>query len=197
MSPEEFQNEFGSEFAPQTSAYGNPVYPVKPGLTRRGKIALTVGATVIASAGMLTWQNYTTQAQENSLKSQELALQQQALRIQELKEINKATAAQKKEQATEDAERKKFIDACVQADKGLIGKQMGVKYSSVVADCTSQFQGAQAGVDGSDMAAAGASSDTGGGSAGGINSTGLLAIAAGGGLLVLVAARRTKKTHTQ
>lgn len=197
MSPEEFQNEFGSEFDGQTSPYGNTVHPVKPGLTKRGKVALTVGATVIASCGMLVWQDYTTQAQENSLKSQELALQQQALRIQELKEINKATAAQKKEQAAEDAERKKFVDACVQADKGLIGKQMGVKYSSVVADCQSQFQGDQASVDGSDMAAAGASADTAGGGSGGINSTGLLAITAGGGLLVLVTARRTKKSHAQ
>ncbi|KPI31452.1 hypothetical protein OV320_2668 [Actinobacteria bacterium OV320] len=197
MSPEEFHNEFAPEFAPETSAYGNTVYPVKPGLTRRGKVALAVGVTVIASGGMLTWQHYSAQAQENGIKAQELALKQQELRIQELKEINKATAAQSKEQDAEDADRKKFVDACVQADKSLIGKQMGVKYSSVVADCQAQYQGGQTSVAGADMAAVGAAAGTVGGGGASINSTGLLAIAAGGGVLVLVAARRTKKVNAK
>ncbi|MFF1444131.1 hypothetical protein [Streptomyces sp. NPDC058295] len=197
MSPEEFHNEFAPEFATETSAYGNTVYPVKPGLTRRGKVALAVGVTVIASGGMLTWQHYAAQAQENGLKSQELALKQQELRIQELKEINKATAAQSKEQEAEEADRKKFVDACVQADKSLIGKQMGVKYSSVVSDCQAQYQGGGSSAAGTDMASVGSAEGAGGGGGSSINSTGLLAITAGGGMLIAVAARRTKKVNAK
>lgn len=191
MSPEEFANEFGPEMAPQSTAYGRPVQAVKPGLTKRGKAALAVGATVIAGSSMLTWQHYSAQAEENGLKAQELALRQQELRIQELKEINKTAAVQKKQKATEDAARQKFVDACVDTDKGLVGKQMGVRYSSVLADCQAQYQSEGDSVEGSDMATAGSSSDSGGG----INSTGLLAMVAGGGVLVVLAANRSKKSH--
>lgn len=199
MSPEEFAHEFGPEFAeqpnPHVGPYGQPVQPVKPGLTKRGKTALAIGAAVLAGGGILAWQDYSAEASANEVKAQELALRQQELRIQELKEINKATAAQKKNQATEDAARQKFVDACIKTDKGLVGKQMGVTYSSVVADCQAQFQGGQdAGTDGSDMAVAGSVNDTGSGG-GGINTAGFLAIAAGGGLLVVLVANRTKKTH--
>jgi hypothetical protein len=194
VTPEQFDQEFGPEFTPQTSAYGHPVQPVKPGLTKRGKVALIVGATVIAGGSMLTWQHYSAQSEENDLKAQELSLKQQELRIQELKEMNKATTAKKKEKATQDAERQKFVDACVDADKSLVGKQMGVTYSSVVADCNANYQSDESSAAGSDMAAAGSASNTGSGG-GGINSTGLLAIVAGGGVLVVFTAIRTKKSH--
>ncbi|WP_086564146.1 hypothetical protein [Streptomyces africanus] len=195
MTPEQFAHEFGPEFAPQTSPYGNTVQPVKPGLTKRGKTALAIGAAVIAGGGILAWQDYSAEASANKVKAQELALRQQELRIQELREINKATAVQKKQKATEDAARQKFVDACIQADKGLVGKQIGVTYSSVVADCQDQFQGGQdTGTDGSDMAVAGSVNDTSSGG-GGINTAGFLAIAAGGGLLVVLVANRTKKAH--
>lgn len=196
MTPEQFAQEFGPEFTEQTTAYGSAMQPVKPGLTKRGKVALAIGATVLAGGSMMAWQHYSAQAEENGLKAQELALKQQELRIQELKEINKATTAQKKEKATEDAARQKFVDSCVDADKGLVGKQMGVTYRSVVADCQAQYQGNEGGVDGTDMAAAGSVSDTSGG-ADGINSGTLLGIAAGAGLLVAVAANRGRRPHAQ
>lgn len=197
MTPEQFDQEFGPEFAPQTSPYGYTAPPVKPGLTKRGKTALAIGAAVLAGGGILAWQDYSAEASANEVKAQELALRQQELRIQELKEINKATAAQKKNQASEDAARQKFVDACIQADKGLVGKQMGVTYSSVVADCQDQFQGGQdQSVTGADMAVAG-SADEAGSSEGGINSAGLVGIAVGGGLLVALGANRMKKSHAQ
>jgi hypothetical protein len=197
VTPEQFAQEFGPEFAPQTSPYGYTAPAVKPGLTKRGKTALAIGAAVLAGGGILVWQDYSAEASANEVKAQELALKQQELRIQELKEINKATAAQKKNQASEDAARKKFVDACIQADKGLVGKQMGVTYSSVVADCQDQLQGDQdQSVTGTDMAVAG-SADEAGSNGGGINSAGLVGIAVGGGLLVALGANRMKKTHTQ
>jgi hypothetical protein len=197
MTPEQFDQEFGPEFAPQTSPYGYTAQPVKTGLTKRGKVALAIGTAVLAGSGILAWQDYSAEVAANEVKAQELALRQQELRIQELKEINKVAAAQKKDQATEEAARQKFVDACINADKSLVGKQMGVTYSSVVADCQSQFQSSQdQGVTGVDMAVAG-SADEAGSSGGGINSAGLVGIVVGGGLLVALGANRMKKSHAQ
>jgi hypothetical protein len=173
--------------------YGTPVQPVKPGLTKRGKVAIAVASVAVAGTGFIWYQGESAQAAKDAKEAAALQIQMQKLELEKLKEINKATVEQKNEQATEDAARQKFVDACVEADKGLVGKQMGVTYSSVVDDCQGQYEG---GTDGSDMAAAGSASDTastdGGG---GVNSAGLLALAAGGGLLVVVAANRGKKAN--
>lgn len=200
MTPEQFDQEFGPEFteqAPrQTTAYGSPVQPVKPGLTRRGKTAMAVVAVAVAGTGFFWHESHSAQVAKDAKETAALQIQLQQLELEKMKEINKATAAQSKEQATEDAARQKFVDACVNTDKGLVGKQMGVTYSSVVADCQAQYEGGQDSVDGADMAAAGSSTDTDSGGGGGINSTGLLAIVAGGGVIVVLGANRIKKSHT-
>jgi hypothetical protein len=198
VTPEQFDQEFGREFdeqpTRQTTAYGYPVQPVKPGLTRRGKTAIAVVTVAIAGTGFFWYESHSAQVAKDAKETAALQIQLQQLELEKMKEINKQTAAQSKEQAAEDAARQKFVDACVNTDKGLVGKQMGVTYSSVVADCQDQYQGGQDSVDGADMAAAGSSTDTGSGD-GGINSTGLLAIVAGGGVLVVLGASRFKKSH--
>ena len=195
MSPEEFDERFGPEFAPHTNAYGTPVHPVKPGLTRRGKTAIAVATVAIAGTGFFWYQSNSVQAAQDAKETAALQIQLQQLELEKMKELNKANAAQSKEKATEDAAKQKFVDACIDADKGLVGKQMGVTYSSVVADCQDQFQaGSSDGVDGSDMAAAGSATDTGDGGIG-INSTGLMVLAGGAALVIVFTAARTRKSH--
>ena len=166
--------------------------PVKPGLTKRGKVALAIGATVIAGGSMLAWQDYSADADATQIKAQELALQQQKLEVEKLKELNKAATRNAKAQATEDAATQKLIDACVDTDKGLVGKQMGVTYSSVVADCRSQYSTSS--TTGSDIQTAASASEASDGG-GGISPATLLGIGVGGALVVAIAANRGKKTN--
>lgn len=199
---EEFNRIMSKEFTVETppeytdpGPYGTPAQPVKPGLTKRGKIAIAVASVAVAGTGFIWYQGQSAQAAKDTKEAAALEIQMQKVELEKLKEVNKATVAQKKEKATEDAARQKFVNACVKADKGLVGKKMGVTYSSVVGDCQAQYEG---GVDGSDMAEAGSVSDaagTDGGGGAGINSSGLLALAAGGGLLVVLAANRGKKAN--
>lgn len=198
MSPEEFANEFGPEFTPDQpdhmpapGPYGHPVQPVKTGLTKRGKTALIIGATVIAGGGFIAWQDHSEQAAANEVRAQELALQQQQIQLEMQKELNKANAAQKEVRETQDAARQKQIDACVKADKGRVGKQLGVTYSSVLNDCQAQF--GTAGNSDAGMQEAVSSSSADGGS--GISPSVLLAIAVGGSLVIGVAANRGRKTN--
>jgi hypothetical protein len=172
-------------YGPSTTA------AVKPGLTKRGKAALAIGVTVLAGGGMLTWQHYSAEAEANQIRVQELSLQQQQLELEKLKEINKAATQNAENQATEDAATQKLIKACVDTDKSLVGKQMGVTYSSVLEDCRRQYTTNTAG---SDMqeAASTTSTDT---TSGGISSSALIGIGAGAALLVAIAANRGKKTN--
>ncbi|WP_046248837.1 hypothetical protein [Streptomyces sp. MBT28] len=195
MSPEEFAKEFGPEFTnqqpapiPPTGPYGHPAQPVKTGLTKRGKTALAIGATVIAGGGFLTWQNHTEQAAENEVRAQELAIQQQQIELETLKELNKASAVQEKTQETLDAERQKQIDACIKTDKARVGKQLGVTYSSVLNDCQAKFGSTSSGIQ-----EAASTSSTGDDSS--ISPGLLLAIAVGGSLVVGVAANRGRKAN--
>jgi hypothetical protein len=183
-------SEFDSIINTETwGPYGPPAaQPVKPGLTKRGKAALAIGATVLAGGGMLTWQHYSAEAEAHQIKVQELALQQQELELEKLKEINKAATRNAETQATEDAATQKLIDTCVDTDKSLVGKQMGVTYSSVLEDCRNQYAVNAAG---SDMQEAASSTSTDSGS-GGISEGVLI----GGGVLALglaVAARRSTR----
>jgi hypothetical protein len=172
-----------------TSPYGSPQNTPRTGLTKRGKAALGVGAAVIASISLIGYQHYSANAAEADMKGQELALKQQELRIEELKELNKANAATQKVQETHDAALQKQIKACVEADKGLIGKQLGVTYSSVKEDCQDQYGNSSAGAD---MQEAASATDTGGG---GISPSLLLGIGAGGALLIGVAANRGRRNN--
>lgn len=175
----------------EKTPYGGHVYSAKPGLTKRGKVALAIGATVIAGGGMLTWQHYNTEAQASEIRAQELQYKSNLLALEMQKEINKAEAVDREAQETFSASQQKQIDACVAADKGLIGKQLGVTYQSVTKDCRAEYG---AGGEGSgDMQEAASATDA--DSTSGISPGALLGIGVGGALLIAVVANRGKKNH--
>jgi len=189
---DEFNDIINTEdWGPYGNSTAQPVHAVKPGLTKRGKVALAIGVTVLAGGSMLAWQDYSAEAEATQIKAQELALQQQKLELEKLKELNKAATRNAKTKATEDAATQKLIKACVDTDKSLVGKQMGVTYSSVLEDCRSQYATSTVGSD-IETAASTSEADTGGG---GISPAMLLGIGVGGALLVGIAANRGKKAN--
>lgn len=123
--------------------YGPPPahqqHPVKTGLTPRGKAALAIAATICAGGGLLGWQHYAAAQAANQVKAQELQIEQQKLAIEQQKALDKATQTAQKTQSVADANRQKKIDSCVDANKGLVGKQLGATLSSVIQDCQSQY----------------------------------------------------------
>ncbi|MDX2947970.1 hypothetical protein [Streptomyces caniscabiei] len=188
---QQFENIINTQ---EWGPYGaSTTQPVKPGLTKRGKVAVAIGVTVLAGGGMFAWQDYSADANANQIKAQELALQREKLELERMKEMNKAATRNAKAQATEDSATQKLIEACVDTDKSLVGKQMGVTYSSIVADCRSEYADT---VSGSDMQPAGSTQAASDGGDGGIN-TGLLI---GGGVLagalVLGARKATRSNQT-
>jgi hypothetical protein len=168
----------------QASPYGpNPnttipagSIPTRPGLTRRGRTALTLGAVVLAGGGFLTWQHYDAEAAAHQAQAQELALQRDQIALEMQKELNKASQQNQKTQTSQDTNRQKQIDACVNDNKGLVGKQLGATLSSVISDCQDQYPATGSNTDAMQEAASSTSS-------GGSNNagTGLLI---GGGVLV-------------
>jgi hypothetical protein len=171
--------------------YGSPTTEqVKPGLTRRGKAAIAVVGTVMAAGGLLSWSHYSTQSAETEVESKKIALQQQELELEKLKVMSEVNAKNTKAQATADAARQKQVDACVNANKGLVGKQLGATYSSVLSDCQTQYTVTSTA--GMQEAASATDTTSGGGS---ISPSMLLALGVGGSVLVAVAANRGKKTN--
>ncbi|MFD8839832.1 hypothetical protein [Streptomyces griseofuscus] len=168
--------------------YGIPAnsIPAKPGLTKRGKVALAVGAVVIAGGGLIFWQHNSAVEAASAAKQQEYQLENKKLDLEMLKEMNQTNTAAAKNQNNQEQQRQKQISDCVNTSKSLVGKQMGVTYSSVLKDCQDQFPTSS---DGSDMQTTASSK-----SAGSNVNEGLLIGAAvlGGG--ILIAARRN--THS-
>lgn len=163
----------------------------KPGMTRRGKIAVSVIAAVLAGGGILLWQDNAQDAKAAQIQAQEIQYKRDLLALEMQKEINKAKAANEKAEETHDAAAQKQIDACVEADKGLIGKQMGATYESVTEDCQERYGTSQE--TGADMQEAAATSDADGG---GISPSLLLGIGVGAAVLVGAAATRGRRTTT-
>lgn len=197
MSPEEFAKEFGPEFVPNQTAhthnvgpYGAPAQPIKPGLTKRGKAALTIGAAVLAGGGILAWQDYNADAKASEIQAQELQYKRDLLALQMQKELNKANAAAKKTEAAENSERNKLVDECVASNKKMVGKLMGVTYQSVRGDCEDQYPTTTTA---GDMQAAATAQDTASSSNGGVN-TGLLIGAGALGLGLVVFAKKSTKS---
>lgn len=162
---QEFPTNAGPEYSDPTP-YGIHPATVKTGLTPRGKAVIAVTAAVIAGVSIIGYNHYAAEQATADQKAQELAFKQQELRLKELQILGEQAAANKKTQTAQDTARQKQIDACVSADKNLIGKQMGVSYSSVLKDCTNQFP---ASADVSMQSAANATDTTSGSSGGGVN----------------------------
>ncbi|MER6249361.1 hypothetical protein [Streptomyces griseorubiginosus] len=180
--------------APTASPYGtNPhipahSIPTKPGLTRRGRTALVIGSLVLAGGGLITWQHHADTAAAHELKAKELQLQQDQLDLKKAQQAAQANEQAQKAQAAADKARQAKVDACVQENKGLVGKQLGYRLSNVVEDCQTQYP-ATTGT--GDMQEAATASSTNSNTAG----TGLLI---GGGVLVagmvLAVKRATRPT---
>jgi hypothetical protein len=174
-----------------TSPYGAPVQPHKPGLTKRGKAALGIGAAVLAGGGLIGYQAYSADAAANETKAQEIALKQQQLELEKLKELNRASETNRKAQTSENKTRQASINACVKDKDDQVGKEYGSpSYQDVIDACQAQYSST---ADGDDMESA-ASSKTANGGGGGVNEGVLL----GGGVLVLflvAAAKKGKRSH--
>jgi hypothetical protein len=170
--------------------YGIPSQPAKTGLTPRGKAGIAVVTAVLAGGSLLGWNHYSAQQAAAETKAQELALKQQELRLKELQILGEQASVNAKTQASLDAARQTKIDACVKANKTLVGKQLGATYRSVLEDCQAQYN-TTAGVD---MQAAASATDTtstsGGG--GGVNPI-VLAGGAGFAALAVYGARKARR----
>ncbi|PBC72267.1 MULTISPECIES: hypothetical protein [unclassified Streptomyces] len=181
MMSKEFPVNYPAEYVDNTP-YGGPAQAAKPGLTKRGKVALGIGATVIAGGGLIGYQTHAA----NEVKAQEIALKAQALEIQKMRELNRASEANKKAQNKQANARQASIDSCVKSHDDQVGKVLGTTYRDVVEACQTQYPDTVAG---GDMEAAGASQTATDNGAGGVNQ-GLLV---GGGVLAVALVVAVKK----
>jgi hypothetical protein len=173
--------------------YGIPAnsIPQKPGLTKRGKVAIAVGVTVLATGGLIFWQHSNAVEAASQAKTQEIQLENKKLDLEMLKEMNQASSASTRQQDSQNAQRQKQISACVNTNKSLVGKQLGVSYQSVLKDCQVEFPDTSNGADMQNTA----SSNDAGNHGGGISPSGLIGIGAGAAVLLAVAANRGRKNN--
>ncbi|MEU2873019.1 hypothetical protein ABZ769_28110 [Streptomyces olivoreticuli] len=166
--------------------YGAPAQLRKPGLTKRGKVALGIGVAVIAGGGLIGYQVHSANVAASEVKAQELSLKSQTLELEKIREMNRANEAGRQAAASEEKVRQASVDACVKNSADLVGKGFGSpSHRDIVSDCQSRYPGTSGG-DG--MQPAG-SAKAAGGSGGGVNQ-GLLI---GGGVLVLFLVAAAKK----
>ena len=164
----------------------------KPGLTKRGKVALSVSAAVLAGGALIGYQSHTTTVAENENRAKELDLRAQLLRIEEMKELNRVNESARSSRATSEETRQVSVDSCVDTNRNLIGKGLGApSLGEIVADCQAQYTSPASGLD---MKTVGSTTASPQASDGEINDGFLLA---GGALVVflLVAARRGTRPH--
>lgn len=186
----------GFDQAERPGPYGIPAHsiPAKPGLTRRGKVAIAVATVAVVGGGLIWHEANTEQAARDQKDAAALAIQMKKLQLEELRIRNDQKSKDAKAHNTAQAALQASVDKCVKDSQHLIGKGYGApSKGDVIADCKQQY--------GDDTSSTGmanaASSSTAGstnGSGAGINSAGLLGLVAGGGFLVAVAARRGKRT---
>jgi hypothetical protein len=151
-TPDEFDEMIGREFATETidtTPYGTLTHPVKPGLTKRGKVALAIGTAVLATGGLLTWQHYSAVQAANEAKAQEIQLAKEKLELEKLKVLSETTRAGN----TTSGPRQKQIDACVAHNKDLVGKTLGTDLQDIVTACQAQYTNPTIGPDMQEAAA--------------------------------------------
>ena len=166
--------------------YGIPVHPTKGGLTKRGKAALGIGAAVLAGGTLIGYQVHSGNVAEAEAKAQELKIQTQALELEKLREMNRASEADRKAQASEAKARQASVDTCVKSHASLVGKGFGSpSHRDIVDDCQAQYNAVPTS---DDMKPAG-STDSADTSSGGVNQ----AVLIGGGALVVFLVAAAKK----
>ncbi|MFE6885838.1 hypothetical protein [Streptomyces sp. NPDC057702] len=166
--------------------YGGP-QKTKPGLTKRGKIALGVGAAVLAGGSLIGWQMHSAQVAESEAKAEEIALKVEALELEKLREMNRAAEQSRKSDLSQARVRQAAIDACMKGSIGLTKEEGGPSRRDVERDCQARYPEQS---DTSDMEAVSTVKDNGGGDVNG----GLL-LGGGALALVLVAAAKKAKRH--
>jgi len=174
------------------NAYGSPVVKTqKTGLTRRGKVAIAVAGAAIVGGGTIWWNVHSAGVEADRKEAAALEVQMKKLELEELRIRNEAKAKNDEaDKAAADA-RQASVNQCVKDSSDQVGDELGSpSKSDVIADCQQQYD---AGLDGSDMAAAGSAEDGGGADDKGINSAALLGLIAGGGLVIAAAANKGKK----
>ena len=128
---------YGTAPTPAHQALSAP----KAGLSKRGKAAVGIGAAVLATGTLLGYQSYSAQAAKDAAIAKELELKAQVLRLEEMKEINRAKEASVNSVKGTETARQKSVDACVNTNKGLVGKGYGSPtYRQVIDDCQAQYE---------------------------------------------------------
>lgn len=167
--------------------YGGHPQPHRPGLTKRGKAALGIGAAVLAGGSLIGYQAYSAQAAADDAKAQEIALKSQQLELEKLKEMNRASEVGSKEQTSESKTRQASVNTCVKDKEDQVGKEYGSpSYRDVIDACQAQYAD---GSSGDDMKATADAKDTAGSGSGGVNDGVLL----GGAVLAAFLVVATKK----
>lgn len=165
--------------------YGGPAR--KQGLSQRRKVALAVGAVVIAGGGLIGYQVHSSNVAASEAKAQEIALKSQRLELERLREINHAKETGRDEAKVLQA----AVDACIKDNASKVGGGLGSpSYRDVVDDCRAQYAATDS-VSGEDMGAAASSQSTDSGS--GAAATGLLAGIGVVTLAAVVAARHGRR----
>lgn len=167
--------------------YGPPTCPVKPGLTKRGKAALAIGGAILAGSALMGYQAYSSSAADSNAKAQEIALQQQKIELEKLKEANRSNV----NQAGNNDTRQAHIDKCVKDNKDLIGKGYNSSYRDIVDACQAQYTPTNGG---DDMQSTASTEDTSSSHGGGIND-GFLIGGAALGLFVIAAVRKSPRSN--
>ncbi|MER5277793.1 hypothetical protein ABT025_18820 [Streptomyces sp. NPDC002809] len=180
--------------------YGPPAASVaaaKPGLTKRGKAAIGIGAAVLAGTTLIGYQIHASNAAEQEAKAQEIALKAQALKLEELRELNKASDKDRTAAAAQAKTRQASVDTCVKNHDHLVGKGYGSpSYRDIVEDCQTQYDTTST----TDMQAAASKSDTstsGGGGEGGVNDGVLIGVLALGAVTVFGVKKGTRNAPAQ
>lgn len=157
--------------------YGGPVEQPKPGLTKRGKVALGFGVAIVAGGSLIGYQVH----ESNAVKEQEIALKAQQIQLEKLREENRASEDDQKAQTAQSQTRQASIDSCVK--NRMAEKSSGASsYLDIVNDCQAQYAG---GASSSTMQPTAATQPTGGS----VNQGVLI----GGGVLALFLVVAAKK----
>lgn len=168
--------------------YGTTGQATKPGLTKRGKVAIGVGAAVIAGSSLIGYQMY----EANTMKARELELKAQALELEKFREANRVSQTTQKQASAQVKERQASVDACVKDQADQVGKAYGSpSYRDIVDACQAQYAGGPDAVSG--LEATASTQPAGGGE--GVNQGALMGVLVlGGGIAILT--RKGKRPNT-
>ncbi|MFI0929702.1 hypothetical protein ACH4TP_38125 [Streptomyces sp. NPDC021012] len=129
-------------YGPPTNHPTGAFTQAKPGLTKRGKVGLTAVAVVLVGGAYIGYQSHTATVAENQAHAKEMEIQAQLLRIEELKELNRANETKRNSLSTEEKTRQASVDSCVKTDKEMVGKGFGSpSYREVIDNCLAQYGG--------------------------------------------------------